>query len=64
MYGSGLPPVGLAAARAAGMPSVGLTTSFTRAALAALDDRPDEAYATFDEFLGASGRWLLADPAG
>lgn len=56
-------PMGMAAARAAGMPSVALTTSFTAASLAALDDRPDAAYPSFDGFLAATGRWLLAEPA-
>jgi len=57
-------PMGIAAARAAGMPSVALTTSFSPHALAALDEPPDAAFATFDDFLAGGGRWLLDDPAG
>ena len=57
-------PMGVAAAHAAGMPSIALTTSFTADALAALDISPDVAYASFDDFLAAEGRWLLTEPPG
>jgi HAD superfamily hydrolase (TIGR01509 family) len=57
-------PMGIVAAREAGMPSVALTTSFSAAALTALDDRPDAAYASFADFLAATGRWLLSEPGG
>jgi beta-phosphoglucomutase len=57
-------PMGIAAARAAGMPSVALTTSFTAEALAALDDPPDAVCASFDAFLASTGRWLLTEPTG
>lgn len=57
-------PMGVAAARAAGMASVALTTSFPAASLQALDERPDATYASFDDFLAATGRWLLEQPTG
>ena len=49
-------PMGVAAARAAGMPVVGVTTSFSAEQFAALDDAPDLAVRDFDEFL-ARAAW-------
>ena len=49
-------PMGVAAARAAGMPVVGVTTSFSAEQFAALDDAPDLAVRDFDEFL-ARATW-------
>ncbi len=44
-------PMGIAAARAAGMPVVGLTTSFSDAQLMALPEPPDLTCADFDIYL-------------
>ncbi|MCL4814433.1 MAG: HAD family phosphatase [Vicinamibacteraceae bacterium] len=55
-------PMGIAAARRAGMQTCGLTTSFTRAQLEALDEPPHFVVGDFDEFLEGPGRWLLAPP--
>lgn len=56
-------PVGVAAARAAGMRCVALTTSFTAKTFAAADPPPDATCADFTEFLAGAGRWLLEEPA-
>jgi HAD superfamily hydrolase (TIGR01509 family) len=52
-------PVGVRAARAAGMRCVAVTTTFTRAAFAAAGAEPDEAVSDFAEYLAGSGRWLM-----
>jgi beta-phosphoglucomutase len=57
-------PSGVAAAKAAGMTCVGLTTSFDAAALASGGARPDFTVADFDGFLAGPGAWLLAPQAG
>lgn len=54
-------PMGIAAARRAGMQTGGLTTSFSRADLEALAEPPDFVVANFDEFLTGPGRWLALD---
>jgi HAD superfamily hydrolase (TIGR01509 family) len=45
-------PMGIAAARAAGMPVVGLTTSFNEAQFMALPDPPDLICSDFNAYLG------------
>lgn len=52
-------PMGITAARAAAMPCVALTTTFSAAMLAALPDPPDAAYADFEAFLAAGAGPLL-----
>jgi len=49
-------PMGITAARAAGMRVVAMTTSFTAAQFEALDDPPDLACRDFDAFL-ALANW-------
>jgi len=56
-------PAGVAAAKAAGMACVGVTTSFSASALATADAAPDFTVANFDEYLSGPGAWLL-DQAG
>jgi len=51
-------PIGIAAARAAGMSCVALTTTFPAEAFAAHGAAPDAAAADFDEYLAGPGRWL------
>lgn len=46
-------PMGITAARAAGMPCVALTTTFSAAMLATLPEPPDAAFADFDAFVAA-----------
>jgi HAD superfamily hydrolase (TIGR01509 family) len=55
-------PVGVTAARAAGMACIALTTTFPAEALAASDPPPTGIAADFDAFLAGPGRWLLAEP--
>ena len=57
-------PAGVAAAKAAGMTCVGMTTTFSAAALAAGDAAPDLTVADFDEFLAGPGAWLIDAQAG
>jgi beta-phosphoglucomutase-like phosphatase (HAD superfamily) len=52
-------PMGIAAARRAGMCTGGVTTSFRRDELAALDEPPHFVIGDFEEFLDGPGRWLL-----
>jgi beta-phosphoglucomutase family hydrolase len=56
-------PAGVAAAKAAGMACVGVTTSFDASALAAAGVAPDFTVADFDEYLKGPGAWLM-DQAG
>lgn len=56
-------PMGITAARAAGMSCVALTTSFPDAYLATLADPPDFSCRDFDEFLDGAGVWLTEAPA-
>jgi beta-phosphoglucomutase len=52
-------PAGVAAAKAAGMTCVGVTTSFTASALATSGIAPDFTVADFDEYLKGPGAWLM-----
>jgi HAD superfamily hydrolase (TIGR01509 family) len=52
-------PMGIAAARRAGMCTVGMTTSFDRAQLEALGEPPHVVVTDFEEYLQGPGRWLL-----
>jgi beta-phosphoglucomutase-like phosphatase (HAD superfamily) len=52
-------PVGLAAARSAGMRCVAITSTFSAEMLAATDAPPDAAFRDFDEYLDADGSWLV-----
>jgi len=56
-------PVGVAAARSAGMACVAVTTTFTREAFLDADPPPTEIYTNFETFLAGSGRWLSAPAA-
>ena len=56
-------PAGVAAAKAAGMTCVGVTTSFSTAGLAAGGVAPDYTVKDFDEYLKGPGAWLM-DQAG
>jgi len=51
-------PIGVAAARAAGMTCVALTTSFSREDLASLQPPPHSVVADFDEYLEGPGAAL------
>jgi beta-phosphoglucomutase len=53
-------PVGVSAARRAGMRCVGITTSFSAADLATADPPPDATCADFDAYLAGPGRWLTS----
>ncbi len=58
-------PLGVLAARAAGMTCVAITTSFDRAALLAAGAEPHAAVADFEEYLEKWGEWLeVRDVAG
>jgi len=57
-------PAGVAAAKAAGMTCVGVTTTFGAAALATAGAAPDFTVADFDEFLAGPGAWLMDAQAG
>jgi beta-phosphoglucomutase len=52
-------PMGVAAARAAGMACVALSTSFSASDMAARDVRPQHTVADFEEYLAGPGAWLL-----
>jgi len=56
-------PAGVAAAKAAGMTCVGVTTTFSASALSSAEATPDFTVADFDEFLDGPGAWLT-DQAG
>jgi len=56
-------PIGIAAASAAGMRTVAVTTSFSAADLAAHDPAPDHVVADFEEYLAGPGQGLLSPPA-
>lgn len=51
-------PLGIAAARAAGMRCVALTSTFAADALLAVTPPPDAAYPDFEAFLEDAGAWL------
>jgi beta-phosphoglucomutase len=51
-------PAGIIAARAAGMTTVGVTTSYSREILAQTDPPPHAIVADYDEFLSDRGAWL------
>jgi HAD superfamily hydrolase (TIGR01509 family) len=51
-------PVGVVAARAAGMATVAVTTTYPRELLAATEPPPHAVVADFDEFLAGPGAWL------
>lgn len=53
-------PMGLVAARAAGMRMVAMATSFPADELARHDTRPDAVVRSFDDLLAADAAWLLA----
>jgi beta-phosphoglucomutase len=52
-------PVGVAAARRAGMRCVAITSSFPSEVFDAADPPPDAAYPDFDAFLAGAGSWLV-----
>lgn len=52
-------PLGVVAARAAGMTCVALTTTFSAADMAAREAQPQYVVADFEEFLAGPGAWLL-----
>lgn len=54
-------PMGIVAARAAGMRVAALTTTLSASALRALPQPPDFVYRDFDEFLSEAGAWLAGD---
>jgi HAD superfamily hydrolase (TIGR01509 family) len=54
-------PIGVMAARAAGMRTVALTSTFTADAFRTAALEPDAEYPDFDAFLAGEGAWLL-DP--
>jgi len=56
-------PSGVAAAKAAGMTCVGVTTTFSASALTSAAAAPDFTVADFDEYLRGPGAWLV-DQAG
>jgi HAD superfamily hydrolase (TIGR01509 family) len=51
-------PVGIAAARRAGMRCALITSTFSADVLAASDEPPDAAYPDFEAYLESDGRWL------
>jgi len=51
-------PVGVTAARRAGMRCAAITSTFSAETLAASDLPPDAAYRDFDAYLETDGRWL------
>jgi HAD superfamily hydrolase (TIGR01509 family) len=57
-------PLGVVAARAAGMQCVAITTSFSLEGLIAHAAAPDFAVADFDEYLAGPGAWLAEPKAG
>jgi len=54
-------PMGVTAARAAGMAVVALTTSFSETALRTLAEPPDLVCRDFTAFLTGPGAWMMAD---
>ena len=54
-------PVGVAAARAAGMPCVAITSTFGPETFTRFDPPPTAIYPHFDGFLAEAGAWLLAE---
>jgi HAD superfamily hydrolase (TIGR01509 family) len=50
--------VGVAAARAAGIPCVAVTTTFTREAFEQAEPPPTEVCMNFEDYLDGTGRWL------
>lgn len=52
-------PVGVAAARAAGMRCVAITSTFSAEVFARAAAPPDAAYRDFQAYLDADGRWLM-----
>lgn len=55
-------PMGITAAKAAGMPCIALATSFSAAYLEALSEPPDLVCRDFDDFLRSAGAWLAETP--
>lgn len=53
-------PVGVAAARGAGMRCVAITSTFAADVFARTEPPPDAAYADFQAYLDADGRWLMS----
>jgi HAD superfamily hydrolase (TIGR01509 family) len=51
-------PVGVAAARGAGMRCAAILSSFSAETFAAVDSPPDAVYQDFDAYLAGDGRWL------
>lgn len=56
-------PAGIMAARAAHMTTIGVTTSYSPAILAATDPPPHAMVADYNEFLDGSGAWLTTAAA-
>jgi beta-phosphoglucomutase len=54
-------PAGIIAARAAGMTTIGVTTSYNPAILGATEPPPHAIVKDYDQFLLESGAWLAAD---
>ncbi|MPZ18338.1 MAG: HAD-IA family hydrolase [Luteitalea sp.] len=55
-------PAGIVAARAAGMTTIGVSTSYPREILAQTDPPPHAVIADYDQFLSERGAWLTAPP--
>jgi beta-phosphoglucomutase len=53
-------PIGVVAARRAGMRCIAIASTFTAAALAEADPPPSGTCRDFDDYLERDGRWLLA----
>lgn len=53
-------PVGVTAARRAGMRCAAIASSFGREVLASTEPAPDVVYPDFQAYLDAEGRWLMA----
>jgi HAD superfamily hydrolase (TIGR01509 family) len=56
-------PIGVEAAKQAGMRCVAIASTFTRDALAASEPRPDAVYVDFAGFLAGDGGWLVTGAA-
>jgi beta-phosphoglucomutase-like phosphatase (HAD superfamily) len=54
-------PAGIVAARAAGMTTIGVTTSYTPEILASTEPPPHAIVRDYDQFLLETGAWLAAD---
>jgi len=54
-------PLGVAAAMAAGMSCIGLTTTFSTEQFAAQIPAPHQTYPDYEAFLTGAGQWLQAD---